>query len=141
MTELIYKEEFYKIKQACIEVRKEIGNGFLEKVYENALKIELDELGFEVETQKEIKVSYKNRIIGNYYADLVVDDKIIIELKTVKQILSIHKAQLLNYLVAANYKLGLLINFPNDDMGFKIIRIPNFRLIATNKTNKMNKKN
>ena len=125
---LIYKEEFFRIKKACIEVRKILGNGFLEKIYENALKRVLEGDGFNVEQQKEINVYFKGVIIGKYYADLELDGKIIIELKTVSKILSIHRSQLLNYLVATKYKLGIIINFPNDRNGFEIERIPNFRI-------------
>ncbi len=124
--DLIYKEEFYRIKQACITVRQELGNGFLEKVYENSLKIELEKLGFNVETQKEILVRYNKQVVGKYYADIVVDNKIILELKTVEVLSNIHKLQILNYLKATGFKLGLLINFPNNSLGFDIERIPNF---------------
>jgi GxxExxY protein len=128
---LIFKEEFFRIKKACIEVRKTLGNGFLEKVYENALLIELELLGFIVKTQTKLNVLYKNKVIGDYIADIIVDDKIIIELKCVSKITNVHKAQLLNYLKATVFKLGILINFPNDKLGFEIERIPNF--ITTNK--------
>ena len=124
--ELIFKEEFYLIKQACITVRKALGNGFLEKVYENALLIELKRLGLAVVSQKELLVKYRGQDVGQYFADIVVNDKIIIELKTVKRIESIHKMQVLNYLKATGYELGVLINFPNDSAGFDIERIPNF---------------
>ncbi len=126
MINLIFKEKFYKIKKACIEVRKNLGNGFLEKVYENALRIELELLGFIVKTQTKLNVFYKGKIIGEYCADIIVDEKIIIELKCVSKITEVHKAQLLNYLKTTNYALGILINFPNDRLGFDIIRIPNF---------------
>jgi len=126
LKDLIYKEEFYKIKQACIEVRKILGNGFLEKVYENAIKKELEMQGFKLEQQKEILVHYKDFVVGQYFADLIVDGKIIIELKCTKEITSIHKAQLLNYLKATGYKLGIIINFPNDKEGFEIERAPNY---------------
>ena len=92
--DLIYKQEFYEIKSACIEIRNLLGLGFLEKVYENALKIELEERGFEIKQQYPIKVIYKNKIVGDYVADLYIVDKIIIEIKTVNEITSIHKAQL-----------------------------------------------
>ncbi len=126
MVDLFFKEEFFKIKQACIEVRKNLGNGFLEKVYENALRIELEILGFIVKTQTKFNVIYKEKIVGEYCADVIVDEKIIIELKCVSQLTDIYKAQLLNYLKATDFKLGILINFPNDKLGFDIIRIPNF---------------
>ncbi len=126
MDDLIFKDEFYKIKEACIEVRKELGNGFLEKVYENSLKIELESKGFTVESQKKLIVRFKGDIVGEYLADLVIDDKIIIELKTCAKLTNIHKAQLLNYLKATGYRLGILVNFPPSEMGFEIERMPNF---------------
>ena len=126
MKDLIYKDDFYKIKAACIEVRKILGNGFLEKVYENALKYELGQNGFQVENQKEIKVIYKTINVGKYFPDLVIDEKIIIELKCAKEISPIHKAQLLNYLKATGYRLGIIINYPNDKPGVELERIPNF---------------
>ncbi len=125
MEDLIYKDEFYQIKAACIEVRKVLGNGFLEKVYENALKHELRSRNINVETQKEITVLYKSAVVGKYFADLIIDNRIIVELKCATEISSIHKAQLLNYLKATGYKLGIIINFPNDSKGFEIERIPN----------------
>ena len=75
--DLIFKEEFYLIKQACITVRKELGNGFLEKVYENALLIEFKRLELSVVSQKELLVQYRDQTIGQYFADIIVNDKII----------------------------------------------------------------
>jgi GxxExxY protein len=118
-------DESFKIKQACIEVRKRLGNGFLEKVYENALIIELELLKFNVKSQKTIKVKYRDQIIGDYKADLIVDNKIIIELKCAERVSNLHKAQLLNYLKVTGYKLGILINFPNSRKGFDYERVPN----------------
>ena len=71
-------------------------------------------------------VKYRGQDVGQYFADIVVNDKIIIELKTVNKIVSIHRMQVLNYLKATGYELGILINFPNDSAGFDIERIPNF---------------
>ena len=93
---LIYKEEFYLIKQACITVRETLGNGFLEKVYEKALLIELKRLGLNVVSQKELLVWYRNQNVGQYFADIVVDASIILELKTVTKILLFMK---LNYFI------------------------------------------
>ncbi|MDP8219999.1 MAG: GxxExxY protein [Candidatus Stygibacter frigidus] len=129
--DIIYKDKYYRIKQACIEVRKVLGNGFLEKIYENALVVELEKSGFLVETQKRLTVNYKGHVIGDYIADIVVDNIIIIELKAVNEIIDLHKAQLLNNLTITGYKLGILINFPNNKAGFNIERIPNLRLINT----------
>ncbi|MDP8320914.1 MAG: GxxExxY protein [Candidatus Stygibacter australis] len=121
----IYAEEFYKIKQACIEVRKILGNGLMEKVYENALAYELMQAGYQIETQKKLTVLYKGQIVGDYFADIVFENKIIIEMKAVEEILDIHKAQLLNYLVITGYKLGVLVNFPNNKHGVEVERFAN----------------
>ena len=101
----------YTINGAVFEVNKVLGAGFLEKVYENALLVELRVRGLKAESQLPIKVSYKNEVVGEYFADIVVEGKIIIELKAVDQLQKIHEAQLLNYLKATEYKICLLINF------------------------------
>lgn len=101
----------YKINGAIFEVNRELGHGFLEKVYENALLIELKERGLKAEKQVSIKVNYKEKIVGEYFADIVVENQIIIELKAVESLQKIHEAQLLNYLKATEYKIGLLVNF------------------------------
>ena len=100
-----------QINGAVVEVTKELGGGFLEKVYENALVAELQERGLKAENQRPIKVRYKGKEVGDYYADIVVEDKIILELKTVDSIEKIHEAQLLHYLKATGFKIGLLVNF------------------------------
>ena len=123
--ELIYKQEFYDIKSACIDIKIELGLGFLEKVYENALKFELEERGFIVKQQFPIQVTYKNNVVGDYYADLYIVEKIIIEIKAVNEITSIHKAQVLNYLKATGIKLGVLVNFSRERNTVDIERIPN----------------
>jgi len=125
MNELIYKAEFFRIKKACIEVKSILGNGFLKKVYENALILELNKEGFAIQSQIKLDVNYKNNVVGEYIADIIVDNKIIIELKTTKKITNIHKAQVLNYLKTTGYQLGILINFSPDKIGFEIERIPN----------------
>lgn len=101
----------YKINGAVFEVNKILGAGFLEKVYENALLIELRNLGLKAENQMPINVKYKGNKVGEYFADIVVENKIIIELKSIDKISKIHEAQILNYLKATGYKIGLLINF------------------------------
>jgi len=96
---------------SAYKVANNLGAGFLEKVYQNALMIELIENGLYPEKEKPISVKYKNKIVGNYYADLLVNEQVIVEIKAVKTLNEIHQAQLLNYLKATNLKLGLLINF------------------------------
>lgn len=120
MAELLYEELTGQIRQAAFEVHSYFGNGFLEKVYENSLNYKLNKLDIQCEAQKQIKVYFEdNVVVGEYYADILVEDKIIIELKTVKQIQKVHIAQLINYLKATRYKLGLLINFGHKKLQFK----------------------
>ena len=106
-----FNELTSKIINACYTVFNTLGTGFLEKVYENALAIELSKHGLVVETQKPVKGFYENQIVGDYFADLVIESEVIIELKAVKELAPEHSAQLINYLKASNPKVGLLINF------------------------------
>jgi GxxExxY protein len=103
----------YAINGAVFEVNRILGSGFLEKVYENALLVELKQNGIKAQTQAPIKVTYKEAVVGDYIADILVDDRVIVELKTVERIERIHEAQLLNYLKATGIKVGLLVNFKN----------------------------
>jgi len=100
-----------KIIGAFFAVHNELGYGFLEKVYENSLCIELERLGIDFVQQFPITVTYRGRVVGEYVADVVVEDLVIVEVKAVRAILSSHKAQLLNYLKATKYEVGLLLNF------------------------------
>ncbi|MEJ2353097.1 MAG: GxxExxY protein [Anaerolineales bacterium] len=100
-----------KIIGAFFEVYNELGYGFSESVYENALLLELENNGLQVEHQMPIKVYYHGQVIGQYWADILVNDVVILELKAVRQILQEHEAQLLNYLKATQYEVGLLLNF------------------------------
>jgi GxxExxY protein len=93
------------------EVYNILGYGFLEKVYESALYNELKIFGLHCERQKKIAVYYKNTLIGEYYADIIVEDKIILELKAAEAICEEHEFQLINYLKATNIEVGLLLNF------------------------------
>ena len=101
----------YNINGAIFEVNRELGVGFLEKVYENALLLELRKRGLEAESQVPVKVKYKGTEVGEYYADMIVENQVIVELKSVDSLQKIHEAQLLNYLKATGYKVGLLVNF------------------------------
>ncbi len=100
-----------KIICCSYNVHNILGAGFLEKVYENALYLELKTLGFNVEQQVPINVNYKGQLVGEYFADLLVDGKIILELKAVEALAPIHEIQLKNYLKGSRLELGLLINF------------------------------
>ena len=106
---------------AAIAVHKELGPGFLENIYEKALLIQLDEDGIRIESQKEVKISFHGMEVGLHRLDLVIEDQIIVELKTVKEILDIHKAQLRSYLKATGLKTGLLINFSKPKIEVKRI--------------------
>ena len=99
------------IIQAFYKVYNELGYGFLEKVYENALFIELEKTGLYIEKQRRIEVYYENEVVGSYYAELVVDEKVIIELKAAEGLREEHECQLINYLKATEIEVGLLLNF------------------------------
>jgi GxxExxY protein len=101
----------YAINGAVFEANRILGPGFLEKVYENALVIELEKRGLKAESQVPVKVSYKGKVVGEYVADIIVEGKVLVELKTVEQLDRIHEAQLLNYLKATGIQVGLLVNF------------------------------
>ena len=101
----------YTINGSVFEVNRVLGPGFLEKVYENALLIELKSRGLNAESQVPIKVLYKEDVVGEYIADILVEQSVIVELKTVESLEKIHEAQLLNYLRATGIRLGLLVNF------------------------------
>ena len=120
MTELLYSDLTEKIRQAAFEVHQYFGNGFLEKVYENSLAYKLRKLELNIKQQESIKVYFENNIIvGEYIADLVVENKIIIENKAVQSLDKVHFAQLKNYLKATKFRLGLLINFGSKQIQFK----------------------
>ena len=108
---LLHEDLTSLILKTFYEVYNELGFGFLEKVYQNALLIKLKNNGFDVESQKQIKVYYKNVEVGEYYADLIVNDKVILELKATESITEAHEFQLLNYLKSKNIEVGLLLNF------------------------------
>jgi GxxExxY protein len=100
-----------KIIGAFFKVYNGLGYGFLERVYENALALELQALGLEAEQQKPIAVYYEGQVVGEYFADIVVNGTVVIELKSVPQLSREHEAQLLNYLKATMIEVGLLLNF------------------------------
>lgn len=109
----------YEIRGALFEVNKVLGPGFLEKVYEKALLIELQNRGLKAESQAPIKVMYKDKPAGEYFADVLVEGKVIVELKTVESLDKNHEAQLLNYLKASGIQIGLLVNFKNPKVEIK----------------------
>lgn len=117
---LIYEELSKKVINAYYNVQKILGKGLAEKVYENALCIELEEMGIPYVRQKELPVDYKGHNIGNYIADIVVDEKIILELKAVNAITQEHAAQTLNYINLAHGKVCYILDFSQQEgLGFK----------------------
>jgi GxxExxY protein len=111
MTELLFGELTYAIIGAAMEVHNTLGPGFLEAVYEQALAYELRKSNFAFERQKVLSVHYKDAIIGDYRADFVVDEKVIVELKAQKTLTKLDEAQLINYLKVTGMRVGLLLNF------------------------------
>jgi GxxExxY protein len=108
-----------KILGCAIKVSNKLGIGFLEKIYENALAIELRRLNLKVEQQCNLKVFYDKIVIGDYCADLIVNSSVIVELKSSKVIDKIHEAQILNYLRASKLRVGLLLNFGTPRLGIR----------------------
>lgn len=108
---MLHEDVTDKILKAFYKVNNTLGFGFLEKVYENAMAIELRKLGLQVEKQKNIKVYYEQEEVGDYYADLLVNRLVILELKAAEALREEHEAQLINYLKATSIEVGLLLNF------------------------------
>jgi len=108
---MLQKDLTNKIIESFYQVYNTLGYGFLEKVYENSLVLELNKKGLKVESQKNIKVYYDGFEVGDYYADLLVEDLVIVELKAAENICEAHEAQLINYLKATDVEVGLILNF------------------------------
>jgi GxxExxY protein len=109
---IIYKDEVYAIQGAVFEVYREMGSGFLEAVYQECLERELKRGNIPFESQKELVLKYKGELLNQKYKpDLICYDKIIVELKAVKEVADGHRAQIFNYLKATGFRLGLLVNF------------------------------
>ena len=133
LNEIIFQEESYRIIGAAIEVHTELGNGFAEPVYQEALAIEFEIRGIPYEKEKQLKISYKNRILKKHYqSDFVCYDKIIVEAKALSQLTSDHESQVLNYLKATSFRLGLLINFGESRLVYK--RFANSSRMDANKS-------
>lgn len=113
------EELIKRIIQCAFNVRMKLSAGFLESVYQNALLIELKENGLIAETEVPINVYYNNVIIGEFRADIVVDNTVVIELKAVQHLTTAHEAQLVNYLTATDIEHGLLINFGSEKIEIK----------------------
>ena len=103
----------------AFEVQNELGSGFLESVYEKAMLVALAEAGIPAKSQVPINVNFRGKLVGDFYADLLVSDKVIVELKAVERLSPQHKAQVINYLNATGIPVGLLINFGNPKVEFQ----------------------
>ena len=106
-----HKELTAKIIECAFKVHNTLGYGFLEAIYQNALLIELLKAGLQAEKEKKIQVYYDTQLVGDYITDIIVENKVILELKSVKELHPAHSAQLINYLKATGIETGLLINF------------------------------
>ena len=114
-----HKELSEKIIACAYRVYNSMGFGFLESIYEKCMLIELRECGLIAEAQKAITVIYKNEVVGDFIADILVNDTIILELKSVRQIAKAHETQLVNYLVSTGKPIGLILNFGENKVDVK----------------------
>ncbi len=108
---LLHKEITERIIEACYEVANELGVGFLESVYEKALLVALREKGIDAASQVPMAVSFRGQNVGEFFADIIVESKVVVEVKAVKRLLPEHSAQVINYLKATGMEVGLLVNF------------------------------
>jgi len=120
MNALLYKQESYNIVGACMAVHRELGNGFLESVYQEALELEFKERGIPYARESKLTIYYKEHTLEQYFiADFICYDKIVIELKAVEALDSAHVSQVLNYLNSGDTQLGLLVNFGESSLVYK----------------------
>lgn len=116
---MLHEDLTAKALEACFEVTKELGAGYVESVYEKALLIALRQKGLSVKAQFPLSVKFRGQIVGEFYADVLLEDKVIIELKAVRALTPEHQAQLINYLNATGIEVGLLVNFGNPRLEYK----------------------
>ena len=116
---MLYEDLTEKIIKAAMTVHNILGFVCMEKVYENSLMIELELSDLKAIQQQPMKVFYKEKLVGDYIADVIVEDKIIVELKSIENLNKIHEVQLVNYLKAVNMEVGLLLNFGKEKLEFK----------------------
>ncbi len=116
---ILYKDTSYKIVGLAMEVHSKLGYGFLEKVYENAMMVLFRRESISAKQQAPITVYFDGEIVGDYYADILVEDKIILELKALEKITDAHRAQTLNYLKATGLRLAILLNFGKQKLEYE----------------------
>ena len=117
--QMLHEELTETVLAACFEVANELGSGFVESVYEKALLIALRDKGIAAKSQIPLKVVFRGEIVGDFLANILVEDKVILELKAVKALLPEHQAQVVNYLKATGIEVGLLINFGNPRVEYR----------------------
>jgi GxxExxY protein len=122
--ELLHSDISENIIGCCFDIMKELGSGFLENVYKNALFIAMKEKGLNVLAEQSFEVLFRKRKIGKYIADLIVENLIVVELKCCKTLIPEHQAQLINYLKASQMPIGLLVNFGNQKLEYKRLHHP-----------------
>lgn len=122
--ELLYSDLSRDVLGCCFEVSNELGAGFLESVYKNALHIVMNQKGLNVRTEQCYEVVFRNHKIGKYIADLVVENLIVVELKCCQTLLAEHQAQLINYLKASGRVIGLLVNFAHPRLEYRRLQHP-----------------
>ena len=130
---LLYKDLVYRIQGALFEVYKTLGPGFKESIYQNAIEEELIRQKISYKREPSLKIKYKNKKVGIYRPDFVVDEKVLLEIKAVPEMTSYFETQLFNYLKATKYKLGLLVNFGCDrraDIRRRILTRKNMKVLA-----------
>jgi len=116
---LLYEDLTSQIMKACFEVINELGAGFLESVYHNALLFTIRQNGLKAESQVPTQVMFRGLVVGQFIADILVEDKVLIELKAVTTLLPEHQAQVINYLKATGIEVGLLVNFGNPKLEYR----------------------
>jgi len=124
MNNLLHQQESYNIIGACMNVHQELGHGFLEPVYQEALELEFKAQGIPYQREEKLEIYYKEHTLQQYYiADFVCYDKIILELKAVKELNPVHISQVLNYLNAIDNEVGLLVNFGQPSLVHKRLKV------------------
>jgi GxxExxY protein len=121
---MLYGELTRVILEACFEVSNELGAGFLESVYQNALIIALKQKGLNVQAQAPLSITFRGQQVGQFFADVLVEDRVIIELKSVSALTGEHQAQVINYLKGTGKEVGLLVNFGRPTLEYKRLQYP-----------------
>ena len=119
MDGILYKNMAYRLVGIAMKVHSDLGSGYLEKVYENAILLHLKKENIRAEQQKKLNVIYMGEEIGHYIADILVDEAIILEIKVAEKITEVHVSQVLNYLKTTGKRLGIIINFKNEKLEYK----------------------